>query len=411
MVRVVFLGFVAWISALPLRAEAHDVRGTAVFLDVGRSVVDIELQIPVAQLELALQHRLAAEPLAEITDYLGCHVGAASRAGEPFALEIRSASVRRVGDGDVLFVLGSLRPPAGAPARWLELRFDAVVHRVVTHNVYVFVRRDLEASVLGDKPELAGLMHYQKTALVVDRTGGTVWRGLRAVFVLGVRHIAEGTDHLLFLLMLLLPAVLVPGATRWSDAGGARRSLEKTIQIVTAFTVGHALTLVLAATRGVELPARPVEILIAVSILVSAVHALRPIFAGREMWVAGGFGLVHGLAFASVLLGFGFDGWTLGLGVLGFNLGVETMQLVVVTLTMPWLILLARSDAYRVVRTGGALFGAVAASGWIAERALGLATPIPGIVEAVAAHATWIVVALALLAVAVRSPLARAEEC
>ena len=49
------------------------------------------------------------------------------------------------------------------------------------------------------------------------------------------------------------------------------------------------------------MPSAPIEVLIAVSILVSALHALRPIFPGREAWVAAFFGLIHGLAFATTL--------------------------------------------------------------------------------------------------------------
>jgi hypothetical protein len=64
---------------------------------------------------------------------------------------------------------------------------------------------------------------------------------------------------------------------------------------VTAFTIGHSATLTLAALNLVNVPSRPVEVLITVSILVSAVHAFRPIFPGREAWIAAFFGLVHGL--------------------------------------------------------------------------------------------------------------------
>jgi hypothetical protein len=281
---------------------------------------------------------------------------------------------------------------------------------VVTHNVYVFVRHDLKGAVLGEKPELVGLLHYQNKALVVDRSGGSWWHGFQSVFLLGVRHIAEGTDHLLFLLMLLLPATLIAAQGRWSGAGGAVRSLRETVKIVTAFTLGHSLTLLLGAVRGAALPAQPVEVLIALSILISAVHALRPIFPGRESRIAAVFGLVHGLAFASVLRGFGFDRWTLSVGVLGFNLGVEVMQLTVVILTMPWLVMLSNSASYRFVRTAGALFGAVAASGWIAQRAFGLETPIPAAVEAIAAGAPWLLAALAVTTLALKAGRIRAPE-
>lgn len=104
------------------------------------------------------------------------------------------------------------------------------------------------------------------------------------------------------------------------------------------------------------LPNRRVEVLIAFSILISAVHALRSLFPGREPAIAAGFGLVHGLAFATTLQSLGFGPWQRIASILGFNLGIETMQLMVVVAMLPWLIILSRTPAYRPFRLGGALF-------------------------------------------------------
>ena len=70
---------------------------------------------------------------------------------------------------------------------------------------------------------------------------------LSNLFRLGMRHIAEGTDHLLFLLVLLLPAPLLAGRPYWNGTVGVRKGLLRNAGIVTAFTVGHSLTLTLAA--------------------------------------------------------------------------------------------------------------------------------------------------------------------
>jgi HupE / UreJ protein len=106
--------------------------------------------------------------------------------------------------------------------------------------------------------------------------------GFASIFRLGMRHIAEGTDHLLFLLVLLLPAPLIVSGSRWAGFSGARSSVLRILSIVTAFTIGHSITLAFAAFGIVRVPSRPIEVLIAVSILVSAIHALRPIFPGQR---------------------------------------------------------------------------------------------------------------------------------
>jgi HupE / UreJ protein len=233
-----------------------------------------------------------------------------------------------------------------------------------------------------------------------------VWSNLRGwmssvgfanIFRLGMRHIAEGTDHLLFLLVLLLPAPLLALGSRWAGFAGARRSLFQILKVVTAFTIGHSITLALAALGLVRVPSRPIEVLIALSILLSAIHALRPLFPGREALIAAFFGLIHGLAFAATLEQLGLGRWERVAGILAFNFGIETMQLIVVAATIPSLVLMSRTRAYPFLRIGGALFAGVASLGWIAERLLGVHSPVDVLVNSVAQHGVWIAVGLFLL--------------
>jgi hypothetical protein len=221
--------------------------------------------------------------------------------------------------------------------------------------------------------------------------------GFTSLFHLGMRHIAEGTDHLLFLLALLLPAPLFALGTRWGGSAGVRDALQRILKVVTAFTVGHSLTLALAALGVVRVPSRPIEILIAVSIFVSAVHALRPLFPGREAGIAAFFGLIHGLAFAATLGQLGLARWDRVVGILAFNLGIEAMQLIVVAAVMPSLLLLSRSRAYSVFRILGAVFAGGASLSWIAERLLHWHTSVDAIVNGIAHYAVWIAAALFLV--------------
>jgi hypothetical protein len=212
-----------------------------------------------------------------------------------------------------------------------------------------------------------------------------------------MRHIAEGTDHLMFLLALLLPAPLLACGSRWGRSGTTAHSLRYILGIVTAFSVGHSVTLALAASGMVHVPSRPIEVLIAVSILLSAIHAIRPMFPRREAAIAAFFGLIHGLAFATALSGLGFGGWYRLINLLGFNLGIEAMQILVVTVTLPSLLLLSRTPAYSLLRVGGALFAALASIGWIIERLLNARSAIDPLVERAAHHGLEIAGILFLL--------------
>lgn len=388
-------------------AEAHPPRTTALFLDLGERQVELELQIPLDQLGLALEQPLAEHPTTLVADqgpalraYVASHLGATAPDGRLFAVEVGAMEVASIDAADALVVHLSLRPPEGASSGVFTLKDDVVLHRVVTHKTLVSVRRDFKNAVFSDKPELLGVLRYQRETMAVDRSQGSWWRGFSSVFWLGTRHIAEGSDHLLFLLVLLLPAPLLARDGRWREAASVKQSVRNILAIVSSFTLGHSLTLVLAATGTVRVPSRPVEVLIALSIMVSAAQALRPILRRREWLVAGGFGLVHGLAFAGVLSDMGFDGRALTVSVLGFNLGIEAMQLAVVAMTLPWLMLLSRTSSYRAVRLVGAALAGIAALFWAVERALEIRNPVGPLVDVAFEHGLAVVGLLAVASVA-----------
>jgi hypothetical protein len=231
-------------------------------------------------------------------------------------------------------------------------------------------------------------------------TAAADWSGFGVAFRLGMHHIAEGADHLLFLLALLLPAPLLARQGRWNGSAGISGSLLRILGVVTGFTLGHSFTLMLAGLGLVRLPGTPVEVLIAVSILISAIHALRPLFPGREVAIAAFFGLIHGLAFATVLDQLGLGPWDRIVNLLGFNLGIELVQLLVVAAILPSLLLLSRTSAYAVLRIAGALFAALAALAWIAERLLGWETPVDLVVGAAASQAPLLAGLLFLVSLA-----------
>jgi HupE / UreJ protein len=251
---------------------------------------------------------------------------------------------------------------------------------------------------------------YQQRA-AANATQLTLWGRARvwlngvqvaSLFRLGMRHISEGTDHLLFLLVLLLPAPLLAAGRGWGAPIGARQSLLRIVSIVTAFTVGHSITLALAALGVLHVPSRPVEVLIAVSILISAAHAFRPIFPGKEALIAAFFGLVHGLAFAATLDRLGLGLGDRAAGILAFNLGIEAMQILVVAAILPSLLLMSRTRAYPALRLGGAIFAGAASAGWVAERLFGVDSNVDLIVNVFARHSLLIALSLFLVSLACR---------
>ena len=382
----------SWVLALALvlfsgGSLAHPMPTTTVELDLHTGYVAAQLTLPLNELQLATRWNLVNNPqaLTQYTDplqtYLTQHLALTGPNGAAWEVELgqptlSEAQQTSTGPYQAFVVPARLTPPAGASVRDFTLKYDAIVREVKTHSVLVSVRRDWERGLnnaSGNESVEVGIIRADPRSgliplLPVNQEQGSLWQGFVGIFKLGMQHIAEGTDHLLFLLTLLLPAPLLVVAHRWAGFGGTRRSLLNILKITTAFTIGHSLTLLLGTLRIVNVPDQPIEALIAVSILVSAAHALRPIFPGRELLIAGGFGLIHGLAFSYTLAELGLGPWQTALSLLGFNLGIEAMQLLVIAVTMPWLILLARTLLYPMVRTIGASLAILASLGWLGDR-------------------------------------------
>ncbi|WP_324679223.1 HupE/UreJ family protein [Hymenobacter sp. GOD-10R] len=387
-----------------------------VLLNVHAQRIDAEVQIPLNELQAAFGHAvndssagLVARLGPSLRAYLSQHIHSQSPNGRPWTVTVGELAVHETqnpinGKYGELTAQVKFVPPTGEEVRQFVFNYDAVLHQVVTHKIMVAVRQDWARGHVADTATAQvgvielDIRNNQIHPLAVNLEAGSIWTGFRAMVQLGIQHIAEGTDHLLFLLVLLLPAPLLIVGGRWSKFGGVRYSLGRLMLIVTAFTLGHSLTLLLGALGWVRLPSQPVEVLIALSILVSAAHAARPLFAGREAWVAAGFGLVHGLAFASTLANLHLDTGPMALSILGFNLGIELMQLLVIALTIPWLLLLSRTPAYRTVRLVGASWAVVAAVAWVAERLTGQGNTLAKGVEQVAVYAPYGLVVLAILA-------------
>jgi hypothetical protein len=205
-----------------------------------------------------------------------------------------------------------------------------------------------------------------------ERGVGGGWRQLGDFWRDGVWHIWAGFDHVLFLLALLIPAVLERQASGWGVVSSFRPALRRTLEVVTAFTLAHSLTLTLSAVGAVELPARLVESVIAASVLIAALNNAVPIFSERRWPMAFGFGLLHGFGFASVLADAQLPRQALLVSLLGFNAGVETGQIALVAAFLPLAYALRRSWLYRnVALPAGSLGIAALAAVWLVERAFG----------------------------------------
>lgn len=194
------------------------------------------------------------------------------------------------------------------PVKALLLRYDLFLPGVPTASCLATIVRGTDVWSVVFTPE------HREASITLGRVSNL--SQIYGFVALGVRHILSGYDHLLFLLSLLM-------------VGAGLAALTK---VVSAFTLAHSITLSLAVLGLVALPARWVESAIALSIVYVAGENLwrRTISTSRRWFVTFGFGLVHGLGFASVLQEMALPRAALAASLVGFNLGVELGQLIVV---------------------------------------------------------------------------------
>jgi hydrogenase/urease accessory protein HupE len=189
----------------------------------------------------------------------------------------------------------------------------------------------------------------------------------RDYLTLGVRHILEGYDHLLFLTCLML------------IAGTGRRILIT----ITGFTIAHSITLALSALGVVRVPIPAVEAAIALSIIFLAVEIVRgdpnSLTYRYPIAVSSSFGLLHGFGFAAVLGETGLPQTEIPAALLFFNVGVELGQILFVAAVIAVYQLIRFAgrtfvdrdlsiDALRPLQTPAAYAVGILASFWMIQR-------------------------------------------
>ncbi len=327
---VVVVGFlvIGYGGVVPM-AQAHWADQAAAEIVVVGSTARMTLTVPTSLLAFAgdgREGRLSDAAIRahheELRRFLDQRIHLLGRYAGPRGMELQEAGSLTVEPGAGARAEGPAGPaPAThttlalvyawpAPVSALSVRYDLFVPNVSTASCLATILHGTQVHNVVFTPE------HREALIEFGRT--SVWQATQGFVTLGIEHILTGYDHMLFLLSLLM-------------LGGSLRQL---IKIVTAFTVAHSVTLSLAVLNIVALPSRWVESAIALSIIyVASENVWRGSASLRTRWIVTfGFGLVHGLGFASALQEMHLPQANVAASLVGFNLGVEIAQIIVITL-------------------------------------------------------------------------------
>ena len=351
--------------ALPSVAAAHMGSTKALEVTPTESGARVEARIEAtdAALALGLGRALEADEVVRHEGLLQAWLtrGITMRSNAGACDATASGVALEPGEKDRLVATLDMHCPSVAS---LSLRDDTLFDDDPDHEVFVTVH--------GDRGTSSHVLRAHTRAVIIDNTPGATTTA-RSFVREGAVHLVTGYDHLLFLLSLILIGALT------AKRDGLRSAAADIGWLVTAFTLGHSISLCAAALGWVALPLAWVEAAIAASIvLVAGLNLARPEAPSQKALrtrnaLAATFGLVHGFGFSSVLADVGLPHSHRLLALLSFNVGIELAQIACVLALLVPLAAWARRPSYsRYGVQAGSL--AIAAFGcvWLVERTLAL---------------------------------------
>ncbi len=362
-------------------ASAHSGNQSYLYIDVFKTSVSGRIEAPVSDINEVIgldidgtDEEVSAAldaNLAKLGAYFGAHleIGAG---GQTWPIEFTAVErfFSNLPEAEDNYAIVRFQADVGEATvpRALDVRFDPFFDEIEGRDGLLLIGNDWDAGVLDNGHEVYSQFSARSRTQNVD-LGATGWfKNFKASTKLGVNHIKTGPDHMLFILVLLLPSVMV-FAKRWRPSPSFRAALWKVLKIVTMFTLAHTITFSLAGLEIIPIPSpRLVEGVIAISIAAAALHNLRPVFENREALIAFAFGLFHGLGFASLVQDLDVPRSTQLVSLAGRNVGIEIGQTAVVLAMFPTLYLLRRTRYYRSLFVGLSILLTVVSIGWMIER-------------------------------------------
>ncbi len=360
-------------------AIAHQLNQSYLYLQIGEADISARIELPVPDLNETLElgfdpeKRVREEDLTPYLDEITAYVDAYTKIDcgpQECKLAFVDSGYLSNYQSQYLLLNYDLEGLESVPEQ-LEVSFDVMLAEQPENTNMLLIEENWKTGTFGNESNALLVFDSPGQVQSLDLTSGSLLQGFWGVVKLGVKHILEGIDHVLFLIALLLPSVLRrKEGSRWFPVDKFSTSFIYILKIATAFTVAHSITLCLATLNVVQVPSRFVESVIAISIGLAALEIFYPVFKGRAWLIIFLFGLFHGFGFADVLIDLGVTSQYTALSLFGFNLGVELGQLAIIAVVFPVLYFLRNLRLYNpyLLKTGGVALGAMSLY-WFIERA------------------------------------------
>lgn len=371
-----FLAFV-----FPSAASAHTGDQTYLYLDVTETALAGRIELPISDLEAIFdftidgtideRNEILAQNQDALVSYVDDHVSLGQQGanweisyGDPVMFESDEEEISI----DYVVVPFDVDTADSGVSRELDVTLDPFFDEIEDSSALLLIGNDWEAGVIENGDTGLSVFESGSRSQTIELDEASALKNLYSSMKLGVKHIQTGPDHILFVLVLLLPSVLI-FRNGWQPAEGFGSALWRVLKIVTMFTIAHSITFTLAGLGLLPLQSpRIVESIIALSIAAAALHNIRPIAPNKEWLISFIFGLFHGMGFASLVSGLEVSRSTQLVSLLGRNIGIEIGQAFVVLVLFPGLFLLRRTRFYRPFFIAVSVIMIAISLAWMVER-------------------------------------------
>jgi hydrogenase/urease accessory protein HupE len=364
-ISALLLGLILMISS---KAYAHPADASEIQIIYHENEIELGIKLPDYELKMALPEfeKWNEIPKDILLDYLNPHFELVSKTKQPVDLQITSTEYITEGNQSQDHFYNFRFKANLTPTDWpITLVYDGITHKVINHKTYIWLVQDLDQGIFSDNPLLLDVIHNQHTSVQLDKKNTDLLQGLFHLFKMGMHHIVEGLDHLIFLLGLI-----------WICASRARyqnnqRLWQQALWLISSFSLGHSLSLALASLNLVSIDTTWIESAVAATLILTGLALVigqRMIPFKLDCILAIVFGLIHGLAFSEVFREMLLQGKQLALALLSFNVGIETIQLIILVLCYPIMARFVRSRSFIKLANLTGLLIILAGLAWFLDR-------------------------------------------
>lgn len=364
------------------QVNAHALEQSYIFLSIGDTSIEGRVEVTIADfnqimdVDLPLDKSVTKADIEPYIQQLKRYYNERINIDYKQGLQLQDFFLQSVDFAQYLAVNFKFEQMESIPES-IDFEYSVLFDKDSDHIGMVIIENDWRAGVFEDEANIALIFKPGDTEKSLNLADATVTQGYWEMVKLGVHHIMEGIDHILFLIALLLPAVMIRNNRKWLPTERFHPAFIYVVKVVSVFTLAHTLTLSAATLGWLSMPSRLVESIIAISIAIAALDILYPVFRGKIWLVVFVFGLFHGFGFASVLADYKIPDSYLTLSLLFFNLGVEAGQVAIILMVFPILYLLRNLALYPLVilKVGAVLLIGISLY-WFIERGFQIDLPL-----------------------------------